>query len=59
MDERKKKKRETDRVLAWWISASSSFKESLKDLPMEAMYITLSHTHAHSPNSKQDSKPNS
>lgn len=39
---KERKKRETNRVLAWWISASSSFKESLKDLPMEAMYISLS-----------------
>ena len=49
---KERKKRETNRVLAWWISASSSFKESLKDLPMEAMYISL-------PNKIEDSKPNS
>jgi hypothetical protein len=29
------RKKGTDKVLAWWISASSSLRDSLKDLPME------------------------
>lgn len=37
------KEKETDKLLAWWISASSSLRDSLKDLPMEEppppMYI--------------------
>jgi hypothetical protein len=35
----------TNRVLACWISASRSFKESLKDLRMEATYIALLRKH--------------
>jgi len=33
--ELKEGKRKTNKVLAWWISASSSLRDSLKDLPME------------------------